>query len=66
MAEEMTYEPVTDWRKRVQELERENAELRAKLDTVPDYVDYRRGCNDFDLVIFSFDEWYERIWAVQP
>ena len=34
--------------------------LRAKLDVVPDYVDYRRGCTDWDIDVFSFDEWCER------
>jgi hypothetical protein len=49
----------------VREIERDN--LSAKLDAVPDYVDYRRGCSDFDPEIFTFDEWCERfLQAVQP
>ncbi len=50
----------------VRMLQTENADGRAKLDAVPDYVDYRRGCSDFDPEIFSFDEWYERFGEVQP
>ena len=34
--------------------------LRAKLDAVPEYVDYRRGCTDWDTDVFSFNEWCER------
>jgi hypothetical protein len=40
--------------------------LRAKLDAVPDYAQYRRECSDWDPEIFSFDEWYERNQAVRP
>jgi hypothetical protein len=40
--------------------------LRAKLDAVPDYVDYRRGYTDWDTGAFSFDEWCERFLEVQP
>ena len=32
MGEDMTYQPVTDWQKRVQELERENAAANKLLD----------------------------------
>jgi len=48
----------------IRTLQAKNAYARAKLDAVPDYVDYRRGCSDFDPEVFSFDEWYERFGEV--
>ena len=40
--------------------------LRAKLDAVGEYVDYRRGYTDWDTGVFPFDEWCERFVEVQP
>jgi len=60
MAEDMTYTPVqtlADARQRIAELERENAELRARLDAVPDYATYYYNFDGWEPVK-SFDEWY--------
>jgi hypothetical protein len=47
-------------------LELENAELRAKLDAVPDYVEYRVGFDEWSNGWpMSLDEWYAMRKALQ-